>query len=186
MRSETSRARWVTWSLVAANVLSFLWQLAPAGAATEATWALMPARPTLPALLLSMFVHADVARLVNNMVFLACLASLEDLLGHARFLATYLASGVAGGLAFVVWARLASDPTTGTVGASGAIFGLYGCLGRMLAERRLLRRDAGYVATLLWNLAFGLLVPGVALVAHVGGFVAGWLLGPSDGRSGQP
>ncbi|WP_441436365.1 rhomboid family intramembrane serine protease [Arthrobacter sp. RAF14] len=95
--------------------------------------------------------------------------ALEPLLGRARFLALYLISAVGGSVGYLLLVPPALDG--GVVGASGAIFGLFGAM--LLVQRR-----RGGPMTQLWvllaiNLAFGFLVSGIAWQAHLGGLVTG-------------
>jgi len=105
---------------------------------------------------------------------------IERLQGRVLFLATYLGSGVCGGLLSILW----HGDKVWSAGASGAIFGLFGCvLGYLLRERQALA-PAVYKpmlrSTLVfagYNLVFGLVYPGIDNAAHIGGFAAGALFG---------
>lgn len=99
---------------------------------------------------------------------------IERQAGTVRFVALYLASAVAGGVAFQYLAEGAA------VGASGAIFGLFGAV---LVETYPLRHTPAGAARfrqllllLAINLALPLLVRGIAWEAHMGGLVAGMLI----------
>jgi membrane associated rhomboid family serine protease len=95
--------------------------------------------------------------------------AVERVLGHARFLAVYLVSGVAGSI--LIYCLV---PYEWAAGASGAIFGLFGAW-FVLAKR--LQADARPVILLIViNLALGFSVPQIAWQAHVGGLIAGGLL----------
>lgn len=93
---------------------------------------------------------------------------LEQLLGRVRFIAVYLVSILGGSVLYY----LIVPPTSGpAIGASGAIFGLFGAW-FILARR--LRLDARMVVALIGiNLVIGFTVPGIAWQAHVGGLIAG-------------
>ncbi len=126
----------------------------------------------------SMFLHGSVEHLLGNMVALYILGlACEHAFGSATMLAIYAIAGIVGGLAS---AAVVAMPT---VGASGAIFGLMGCAVAMLARRRreLHVRDSriGLVLAVwaLWQLALGLVSPMVANMAHIGGLLAGAVLG---------
>lgn len=106
---------------------------------------------------------------------------LEPMLGRARFAALYLLSGIGGQVAVSL---LAGTPTmtglstgqdmawiTPVVGASGAIFGLFGAL--LVLNRHLGRSSAFMYATIAINAAFGFIYPGIAWQAHLGGLVTG-------------
>ena len=95
--------------------------------------------------------------------------AVERVLGHARFLAVYLVSGVAGSV--LIYCLV---PYEWAAGASGAIFGLFGAW-FVLAKR--LQADARPVVLLIViNLALSFSVAAIAWQAHVGGLIAGGLL----------
>lgn len=129
-------------------------------------------------LLTGMFVHANLVHLMNNLVGLVCAgAFVEKRFGHTWLLATFLLGGLGGSLWSIHWN---SDRVS--VGASGAIFGIVGFAvvmilalrKRFASERRaLLLVAAGYLG---FNLLIGLL-PHVDLAAHVGGTLAGAMIG---------
>ncbi|GGM86742.1 rhomboid family intramembrane serine protease [Terrabacter tumescens] len=106
---------------------------------------------------------------------------LEPMLGRARFAALYLISGIGGQVAVTL---LAAAPTLenlragiggawfgAVVGASGAIFGLFGAL--LVLNRHLGRSSTAMYATIAINAAFGFLYPGISWQAHLGGLVTG-------------
>jgi membrane associated rhomboid family serine protease len=106
---------------------------------------------------------------------------LEALLGRLRFAALYLLCAVGGS----VGSLLLASPTPGgwwnpgwytlSVGASGAVFGLFGAL---LVVQRRLRQGFGQIAGVIAvNGVIGFVVPGIAWQAHLGGLVSGLLLG---------
>jgi membrane associated rhomboid family serine protease len=97
--------------------------------------------------------------------------ALEGLLGRARFLAVYLLSAVGGGVAF--YYLVPQDHPA--VGASGAIFGLFGAW--FVVSRRLRLDTRGIVALIAINLALGFVFHSViAWQDHIGGLVTGALL----------
>lgn len=119
------------------------------------------------------FLHAGLLHLGMNMLLLWLLGSqLEAVLGRARFASLYLACLVGGSLG-ALWV----SPTTGTVGASGAVFGLMGAA--VVAQRRsgidVWRNGIGGLVVV--NLLLTFAVPGIAIGAHVGGLVAGVAVG---------
>ncbi|HMH93521.1 MAG TPA: rhomboid family intramembrane serine protease [Streptosporangiaceae bacterium] len=125
-------------------------------------------------LLTSAFLHQPIGsglgllHIVFNMWALIVVGpSLERLLGRVRFLAVYLVSALAGSVLFY----LVAAPTALALGASGAIFGLFGAW-FVLARR--LRLDARQIIVLIViNLGISFAVPGIAWQAHVGGLIAG-------------
>jgi membrane associated rhomboid family serine protease len=93
--------------------------------------------------------------------------SLERMLGRLRFLAVYLVSALAGSVLLYILA----PPNEPAIGASGAIFGLFGAW--FVLSRRL-RLDARMIVGLIAvNLVISFLVPGIAWQDHVGGLIAG-------------
>lgn len=121
----------------------------------------------------SMFLHEAVWHFAFNMLGLWWLGGpLEAALGRARYLALYLISGLAGG-ALTYWLAAPNQPS---LGASGAIFGL---LGATVVLMRRLNYDMRPVFMIL---ALNLIITfnpwgGIAWQAHVGGLVAGVLIG---------
>jgi membrane associated rhomboid family serine protease len=93
--------------------------------------------------------------------------SLERLLGRVRFLTVYLVSGLAGSVLFY----LVAPPATLALGASGAIFGLFGAW--FVVARRLRLDSRAIVFLIVINLVISFAFSGIAWQAHVGGLVAG-------------
>jgi membrane associated rhomboid family serine protease len=97
--------------------------------------------------------------------------SLEGLLGRARFLAVYLVSAVGGGVMYYFLA----PPNYPAVGASGAIFGLFGAW--FVVSRRLRLDTRGIVVLIAINLALSFFFHNViAWQDHIGGLLTGALL----------
>lgn len=130
------------------------------------------------------FLHSPslVLHIMFNMFALWSLGQyLEPMLGQARFAALYLISGIGGQVAVTLFAGaptiagLASGRDnawlTGVVGASGAIFGLFGAL--VVLNRHLGRSSSAMYATIAINAVIGFLYPQISWQAHLGGFVTG-------------
>jgi len=99
---------------------------------------------------------------------------LERLLGRAQYAALYLLSAVGGSVGYFVLVSPTSENwQTGALGASGAVFGLFGAW--FVVNRRLGRDVTGIVALVLINGALGFL-PGIAWQAHLGGLVTGLVI----------
>jgi membrane associated rhomboid family serine protease len=97
---------------------------------------------------------------------------LEGLLGRAQFAALYLLSAVGGSVGYYVLVSPYGEGWgTATVGASGAVFGLFGAL--FVVNRRLGRDVGGIVAVLAINAVLGFVATGIAWQAHLGGLVTG-------------
>ncbi len=93
--------------------------------------------------------------------------SLEQALGRLRFIAVYLMSALGGSVLFY----FLGAPNVPSVGASGAIFGLFGA---WFVVARRLRLDArGIVVLIGINLVISFTIPNIAWQAHVGGLITG-------------
>ena len=125
-------------------------------------------------LITSMFVHANILHLLSNMYALYVVGPIiEKYYGKGKYLLIYLGSGIIGSLFSVVLTNYAS------VGASGAIFGLFGALLYFGYKYRatldgFLR--SSIIPTLLLNLLLGFMIPGIDISAHLGGLIGGLLL----------
>lgn len=123
-------------------------------------------------LLTASLVHSGFWHVGLNMLTLWMIGRiLEPVLGSARFLTLYLISALGGSVLVDLIAR-----DSFVVGASGAIFGLFGAL--MVIARRLGNDITGIIIVLAINLVIGF-VPGfnISWQAHVGGLVAGAVVG---------
>src|SRR4051794_25184768 len=128
-------------------------------------------------LVTSGFLHGGLLHIGFNMYILWFLGNLlEPALGPARFLALYLCSLLAGSFGALLF-----SPTSLTVGASGAVFGLMGATFVMQRARGMDPMAGGIGPLILLNLAIGFL-PGlnISIGGHVGGLIggaaAGWIL----------
>ena len=123
----------------------------------------------------AIFLHGNLVHIVFNMWVLMDIGpEIEEQYGSARYLFLYVVTGICG---YLVSSGLGSNAS---VGASGALLGLIGVLlattiGRRSAGMRMLR--GRLIRWLIYLAVWGLLVPGIDNFAHVGGFVAGFLLG---------
>jgi len=116
------------------------------------------------------FLHAGLIHLGFNMFALFILGRLlEPAIGTPRFVAIYFASLFAGAFG----ALALSDPITTTVGASGAVFGLFGAAFVIARGRGLdaIASQLGFV--LLFNLAFTFGVSNISIGGHLGGLAGG-------------
>lgn len=115
----------------------------------------------------SAFTHAGPIHLALNMLALLLFGSeLERQLGRARYLTVYLVAALGGAVAL----QLLGEYYQGAVGASAAIYGLLGAFGVVLVQQRQDLR--GLLTLLAINLAVSFL-PGISLLGHLGGLVAG-------------
>ena len=187
----------VNYALIAVNALVFLLELNN-GDAFINQWAFVPARfaadPTgnVATIFTAMFMHGSWLHLGGNMLYLWIFGdNVEDSFGHAKYLLFYLAAGIA-----ATFAQYAAMPHSNVpnVGASGAIAGVLGAYILMFPKARvnvLLGRSVvampaiivlGFWIVLQLVSGVGTIattsadVGGVAYMAHVGGFVAGFLM----------
>ncbi len=195
------RAHFVTIGLILLNVAIF-WntaELVTAGLDNSLIgYTLLPARlfgdAQLPAdwpgvssaltLVSYQFLHGDWKHLLFNMLFLWVFGdNVEDALGHARFIIFFLICGIAGGL---FHSLIDTESVRPTIGASGAIAGVLGGYLMLYPSARLLVLAFGFIPLklpallvigtffaqdLLWGLTGT--ANGVAVWAHIGGFIAG-------------
>ncbi|MBF0267479.1 MAG: rhomboid family intramembrane serine protease [Alphaproteobacteria bacterium] len=139
--NPATRPALVTWGMMAACVLAFLWQMGlgpDAGQEAVLSLGMIPAVvsgqaelapelyliPGWATLLSSMFLHGDIMHLAGNMLFLWIFGNnVEDAMGHWRYFVFYLLCGVAAAMAQML-PNLASEIPM--IGASGAISGVLG------------------------------------------------------------
>jgi membrane associated rhomboid family serine protease len=131
-------------------------------------------------LVTTMFLHANILHIFTNMLSLYFLGPLiERIYGAWRYLLIYFGSGLVASVAFL----LATGPNGAAVGASGAIAGVFGAVGAFFFAYR---SQLGPVANsilqqwLFWltlNIIFNVSDSQLAWQAHLGGLVAGIVLG---------
>ncbi len=186
----------VTWLLLAANVLYFLyleWQ----GSTTD-SYFMVEHGTMVPMLVVewkeyyrvftAFFMHFGISHLFNNMLLLWYLGSrLERYLGHGKFAVTYLACGLGGNVISLAY-YLFTHPYTNTAGASGAVFGIVGAMLWVVLRHRGHLADLSsrqLVLMIVFTLYNGLADNGINNAAHIGGLVLGFLLGMLFYRGGQ-
>jgi membrane associated rhomboid family serine protease len=180
----------VTWTLVAINVAVFLVTWVRPGIVTDLQmlgyarytptgelhgvaagewYRLITSAFVAPATGLNGLGFLDILFNMWALVFVG--PSLEGLLGRVRFLAVYLLSAIGGGVMYYFLA----PPNYPAVGASGAIFGLFGAW--FVVSRRLRLDTRGIVVLIAINLALGFFFHNViAWQDHIGGLITGALL----------
>jgi membrane associated rhomboid family serine protease len=147
--------------------------------------------PFWATLLTSMFLHGGWMHLGGNMLYLWIFGdNIERAMGTARFLGFYLICGVVAGLAHIVFSGASAVPS---VGASGAISGVLGGYLLLFPQNRVRVLMRGGIASVpaIVVLGFWIVIQlfsqigsiaetsdggGVAYMAHIGGFAAGFLL----------
>ncbi|SDN35145.1 Membrane associated serine protease, rhomboid family [Actinomyces ruminicola] len=120
--------------------------------------------------------HASLLHLALNMWALWVLGnSLEPLLGRWRFTALTALSALGGSTA-IYWLAAPTSPSwiTGTVGASGAIFGLFAAV--FVIQRRFGRDTSTIVGLLVINLVISVVGANISWQGHLGGFITGLLV----------
>ncbi len=170
----------VTYTLIAACVLVYL-----AGFLSTAVHQALAFTPAVGYIqpwrfLTTAFLHSGLFHIAFNMLALFWVGSaLEPLLGRWRFASIYLLSAIGGSFAVLAWVLV--QPMTfniATVGASGAVFGLFAAVFVLQKEAGLDTRSV--LALLGINLAYGFIVSGISWQAHLGGLLAGlcvtWIL----------
>lgn len=195
--NPSNRLPYVTYALIAINVLVFLTHLDPTqiGAFYE-KYALVPIwiaeGHDYEDFLTSMFMHGGWMHLIGNMLFLWIFGdNIEDTLGHVGFLVFYIVCGIAAALAHVLLNLGSNVPL---IGASGAIAGVMGAYWLLFPRAKvdvliimvIMVRTFTIPAFIVLTIWLGMQVfsgfstasggGGVAYWAHFGGFIAGALI----------
>jgi rhomboid protease GluP len=131
-------------------------------------------------LLTATFIHAGILHLAFNLYFAWVIGrACEQIFGSAAYALIYLGSGLFASLISVAW-----QPGIVSVGASGALFGVFGAfLGFTIRRRGMLRPEfvssvrRNALILIGINLVIGFAVPGIDVAAHIGGLVAGLAIG---------
>jgi membrane associated rhomboid family serine protease len=179
-RSLAARPLMATKTLIAANVVMFIITNGFNGSARNTQLlrfgevTVFVAQGESWRLVTSGFIHFGIAHIAFNMLALYFIGLvLEPAIGPWRFTAVYFASLLAGSLG----AMLLQGPFVLGGGASGAVFGVGGAATVIMARRGVRFWDTGFGPLLLINLAFDFFLTGVSVGAHVGGLIAGAIIG---------
>jgi len=173
----------VTIALIVLNVLAFAYTLTGGGRATDGE---LIGRYVVPGLVqlgvgegewwrlvTGGFLHASTMHLAFNMFALWSLGEgLERALGSVRFAAVYLTCLLSGSFGVMI-----VSPNSFTVGASGAVFGLFGVLLALQLSRGIPLAQTRLGLVLAINLGFTFLVPGISIGGHIGGLLGGIVVG---------
>jgi membrane associated rhomboid family serine protease len=186
----------VTYVLIAMNVLFFFVELSGGEAFIE-QWAFVPSRflanpiADIPSLFTSMFMHAGWMHLGGNMLYLWIFGdNVEDRFGRVKFSIFYLICGLAATFAQLAFSTGSNVPNLGASGAIAGVLGAYILLfpkGRVkvLQGQRVIQVPAlvaigGWIVLQFFSgigsIASTAESGGVAYMAHIGGFVAGFVL----------
>ena len=171
---------YVTWGAIALSVALYLAQYAPSLGVTEKLM-LVPAWTAAEPwrLVTSAFLHDTgwPIHIALNMYALYLIGPyLEDLFGRVYFAVIYLLTAVGGSAGYILVAGGYVTDSRGTfltsaLGASGAVFGLFGAL--VVVQRRLGRQLGQIAAIIGLNLVLGFVIARIAWQAHLGGLVTG-------------
>lgn len=128
----------------------------------------------------AMFLHADLNHLFNNMIIVLFMGNmLERAVGHFSFGSIYLLSGIFGNVCSLFY-KLAAGVASPSIGASGAVFGMDGLLLALVlwnARRMPVITPIRALFAVLLSLYNGFVSSNIDNAAHVGGLVAGFVLG---------
>jgi rhomboid protease GluP len=131
-------------------------------------------------LLTSIFLHAGIRHLLNNMVVLYVIGTaLEKVLKPVRYGIVYMAGGICSSIcSYLYYLKMGED--VDAVGASGAIFAVLGCMLYVVLRNR--GKVEGItlmqmIVMLGLSLYLGLMSPGVGNAAHISGLISGFVLG---------
>lgn len=162
----------VTYTLIGLCVAAFALQFVLPGLVREFGYSPLFTLSDPWTMLTSAFLHSTdfFLHIAFNMYILWLIGqSLEPLLGRARFLSLYLVSAFGGSVGVL----LLSPLNTLVIGASGAVFGLFGAL--FVVQRQRGGDVRQLVILIAINAVLGFVVSGIAWQAHLGGLVAGAL-----------
>jgi membrane associated rhomboid family serine protease len=186
----------VTYVLIALNAIFFFIELS-AGEAFIMQWAFVPSRfladpfGDFPTLFTAMFMHAGWVHLGGNMLYLWIFGdNVEDRFGHIPFLIFYLVCGLAATFAQMAFNMGSNVPNLGASGAVAGVLGAYILLFPQQKVKVLIGRAVTQVSAIivigLWivlqffsgigSIANTADTGGVAYMAHIGGFIAGFVL----------
>ena len=124
-------------------------------------------------LLTSGFLHASIIHIGFNMLSLYFVGrSLEPAIGKLYFAAVYFTGLLCGSFGALLF-----TPDAPTLGASGAIFAVFGALIMVARARRIPLWQSGLLPILIFNFVYTLTVAGVSLGGHLGGCLSGFVTG---------
>lgn len=168
----------VTQTIIVICVVLWLLQRVSPSVGLDLDFAPGQARAEPWRFLTAAFLHGPIYHILFNMYALWVVGQyLEPLLGRLRFAILYLVCAIGGSVGYLLLTSPQLDPASGgyfwtaTVGASGAVFGLFGAM--LVLNRHLGRSSAGIATVILINGVIGFVYPGIAWQAHLGGLVTG-------------
>lgn len=185
---------WVTYTLVALNVIIFMWDRLGGLNGSGVIFSDLAMRPSeivavlqgkgdaanLTTLFTMLFLHANMWHLIGNLLFLLTFGNnVERVLGPVRYALYYLSWGILASAAHIYVMPGSAIPTLGASGAIGGVLGAYFLLFpgnriEMMVIPTVHYTVTAWILLAIW-FAFQILLPqeGVANWAHAGGFAAG-------------
>lgn len=166
----------VTYSIILLNIIVFMLSLLDYNMIINcfANYYINVKNGEIYRLLTACFVHANFLHIFFNMYALYYIGPMvEKYYGKLKYLLIYLGSGIMGSLFSVVLSNSVS------IGASGAIFGLFGSMLYFGYKYRATLDGfvrSGIIPVLFINLILGFIVPNIDVYGHIGGLVGGLLL----------
>lgn len=124
----------------------------------------------------SMFLHLGFTHVLFNMFSLFLFGpELEKIAGKMRFLTIYFLAGIFG----IAASFLIEDPTYASVGASGAIYGMFGAFAALVYYTRHLFPQLKQIILplIVFSVIMTFLMPNINIPAHIGGLITGFILG---------
>ena len=184
-QQQIYKTAYVTLVLLVANILIFI------AGTTFAPWFYSKgAMYTLAVLddgqfyrvVTSMFLHADINHLFNNMMMLGLVGAIvEEYTGHIIYIILYFLAGIFGNLLSMAY-EMRNDLNWVSLGASGAVMGLVGFMVIwLIINRRQLFKDRSMLFRIVLLLLFVVeacfFQKGANTAAHLGGFLTGFVIG---------
>jgi|SRR5690625_834608 len=171
-----SGSPYATWVLIGTNIAIYLLGLiTPIFYEAFIFWPAVGGMQPYRAIT-SGFLHGGIMHLLFNMYALWLIGpQLEHMFGRLRFLGLYFLSLFGGTVAVVLFASpTAMSWRIGVVGASGAVFGLFGAIALVL--RRMGRSAQPIIVIIAINVVLSFVVKGISWQGHLGGLVTGLIV----------
>lgn len=170
---RTTRTPVVTYGIIAACVVLYLVGTVSQQAERAFVFAPVLGYEQPWRFLTTAFLHASVLHILFNMLALYWVGrAIEPALGHWRFAVLYLLSAVGGSAAVLAWCFVQPATwMTATVGASGAVFGLFAAV--FVLQRTSGADTTSVLVLLAVNLVYGFIQSGISWQAHLGGLLTG-------------
>lgn len=166
----------VTYAIIALSTAVFLGQLATTQVQRTLMFVPVLGQSEPWRFLTTAFLHGSVVHILMNMYALYLIGPfVEQVFGRWRYVSMYALAAIGGSVSVLLLSSPTSDSwVTGTVGASGAVFGLFGALA--LTMKRLKRNQTQVLVVIGINIVFSFMFPNVSWEAHLGGLLTGSVL----------